>query len=96
MPDNWPIEITQNKNIQTKTSCDGHGMCYRKKYIYRKICELNKSRMCVQYVTSWEPAQQAYDHVLIIANFFDSILCIVMFQSDAIKVFFCEMMPSNI
>ena len=27
------------------------------KYIYLKICELNKSRMCVQYVTSRERAQ---------------------------------------
>ena len=53
------------------------------KYIHLKICELNKSRMCVQYVTSREPAQQACDHMLIIANFFDSILCIVMFPSDA-------------
>ena len=66
------------------------------KYIYLKICELNKSRMCVQYVTSREPAQQACDHVLIIANFFDSIRCIVMFPSDVIKVFLCEVMPSNI
>ena len=66
------------------------------KYIYLKICELNKSRMCVQYVTSREPAQQACDHMLIIDNFFDSILCIVMFPSDVIKVFVCEVMPSNI
>ena len=64
------------------------------KNIYLKICEL--SRMCVQYVTSRESAQQAYDHMLIIANFFDSILYIVMFPSDAIKVFLCEVMPSNI
>ena len=56
----------------------------------------NKSRMCIQYVTSREPAQQACDHMLIIANFFDSILCIVMFPSDVIKVFLCEVMPSNI
>ena len=68
------------------------------KYIYLKIYELhvNKSHMCVQYVTSWEPAQQAFDHMLIIANFFDSILYIVMFPSDAIKVFLCEVMLSNI
>ena len=61
------------------------------KYIYLKICELNKSRMCVQYVTSREPAQQACDYMLIIANFFDSILCIVMFPSDVIKVFLLTM-----
>ena len=61
-----------------------------------KICKLNKSRMGVQYVTSREPAQQACDHMLIIANFFDSILCIVMFQSNVIKVFLCEVMPLNI
>ena len=66
------------------------------KNIYLKICQLNKSRMCVQYVTSREPAQQACDHMLIIANFFDSILCIVMFPIDVIKVFLCEVMPSNI
>ena len=78
------------KNIQAKTGCDCHGTCYRK-YIYLKICELNKSRMCVQYVTSRKPAQQACDHMLIIANFFDSILCIVMFPSDVIKVFLLTM-----
>ena len=83
------------KNIQAKTGCDCHGTCYIKIYIYLKICELNKSRMCVQYVTSREPAQQACDHMLIIAVFFDSILCIVMFPSDVIKVFLCEVMPSN-
>ena len=52
--------------------------------------------MCVQYLTSRESAQEAFDHMLIIANFFDSILYIVMFPSDAIKVFLCEVMPSNI
>ena len=83
------------KNIQGKTGCDCHGTCYRKKYISKDL-RVNKSRMCVQYVTSREPAQQACDHMLIIANFFDSVLCIVMFPSDVIKVFLCEVMPSNI
>ena len=46
-----------------------------------------KNIYIVQYVTSREPAQQACDHMLIIANFFDSILGIVMFPSDVIKVF---------
>ena len=85
------------KNIQAKTGCDCHGTFYRKIYIYiSKDLRVNKSRMCVQYVTSREPAQQGCDHMLIIANFFDSILCIVMFPSDVIKVFLCEVMPSNI
>ena len=51
------------KNIQAKTGCDCHGTCYRKIYISKDL------RMCVQYVTSREPAQQACDHMLIIANF---------------------------
>ena len=25
------------KNIQTKTGCDGHGTCYRKKYISKDM-----------------------------------------------------------
>ena len=83
------------KNIQAKTGCDCHGTCYRKIYTSKDL-RVNKSRMCAQYVTSREPAQQACDHMLIIVNFFDSILCIVKFPSDVIKVFLCKVMPSNI
>ena len=80
----WPIEIMQNEEHS------------RKNWLGLSWNVLQKKIYIVQYVTSREPAQQACDHMLIIANFFDSILCIVMFPSDVIKVFLCEVMPSNI
>ena len=63
-----------------------HGTCYKKNLNIRMYA----------HVMPRKPAQHSDNHMLVMVNFFDSIQCIVMFPSDVIEVFLCEVMPSNI
>ena len=86
----WPIELTRNENHSNNNwfRCDRHPPW--------NVLQKNLNIRMYAHVTSQKPAQHANNHMLVMVNFFDSIQCIVLFPSDVIEVFLCEVMPSNI